>query len=217
MVVGLGGIFGIVWLNQQVLMARCPSGTFITGLSNRDEEREKLAFVAAFTVVMFFSWAILVRLWGNREKSNTRGHEGRFLIALKIDSGNKKLAFIGGPLAVVALSLAIPLSTFFPKYCLTDEAIFARPPSDDGMKRYDWNSIWRIDTACAPGARGSWQTYFTVTMRDGVNFNLMTAGRQVPAVYPRIVRALQGINFVYNYYGVENCGAPLRDVVINRP
>jgi len=210
-------MYGAVRLEQWFVLARCPAGTFIAGIGNQEKDGEAAFFVVAMSVVLGFVWAALVRRWGTLERSKTNRSMGRFWLELTIDTRNKRLAFVGGPLTAVALLVAVPIAIERPRFCLTDEAIFLRPPSFDAMQRYPWNSVVGIDSNCQPMARGHWFTSFVVTMRDGTSFDLMTAGRQTTEAYPRIVSKLKDVNFVFGYHGVEDCGAPLRDVVLHRP
>jgi hypothetical protein len=210
-------MLGAMLLNQRLLLANCPSGTFIAGVARSDQNREMVALVAGVFVISNLIWATLVRLWGKEERSRSNGNGGRFWFKLKIETKNQKMLFIGGPLMLAAVLFFGPIILSHPRFCLTHEGIFIHVPLSDDLQRYAWNSVVRIDTDCERGARGSWNTSFVATMRDGTDFDLMTAGRQAPVAYPQIASRLRDVNFVFSYHGVEDCGAPLRDVVLHRP
>jgi MFS family permease len=215
--IGVGIMAGATSLKQKLLLAHCPSGTFVAGVATLDQERETVAFVAGAVVISWLLWAVLVRLWGTLPRSRSNKDAGWLWFKLKIETSNQKLLFIGGPLALAALLFFGPIFLSHPRFCLADEGIFIHSPWSDDLQHYAWNSVVRIDTDCQHGARGSWRTSFMVTMRDGSDFDLMTSGRNAARHYPRIVRKLQDVNFVFNYAGIEYCEAPLKDLVIRRP
>jgi hypothetical protein len=86
------------------------------------------------------------------------------------------------------------------------------------MRHYSWGDVVAIKTSCTPGSRGGWNDSFVFIMRDGVSFDIMAWPRTVMRVYPEIVRALEGVEFVFNSEGVSaRCAVPYVDLLVRRP
>lgn len=215
--IGVGAMISVTLLHQMFLLAECPSRAFIAGMGRSDQNGEMIAFVAGAMVASGLIWAALVRRWGILERSRSNKDAGRLWFKLKLETSKQKLIFLGGPLALIAAFYFGPIFLLSAKFCLADEGVFVRSSVSDDFQRHPWNSIVRIDTDCQRGPRGSWNTAFVATMRDGAGFDLMTAGRQAPGAYPKIADKLRNVNFVFAYHGIEDCGAPLRDIVLRRP
>jgi hypothetical protein len=107
---------GAMLLNQNLLLAHCPSGTFIAGVGRLDESHEKVAFVAGTMAVSGFIWAVFVRLLGTLKRSRSKEDAGRFWFKLNIETRNQRLVFIGGPLALAALLFLGPIFLLHPRF-----------------------------------------------------------------------------------------------------
>jgi len=70
----------------------------------------------------------------------------------------------------------------------------------------------------APTPRGGWKGNFLLTMRDGVDFDIMTWPRRLVRAYPEIVRALEGVEFAFSSRSVSpNCKVSYADLLTRRP
>jgi hypothetical protein len=217
MLMGAGIMFLVLPTGYRIELARCPAGTFLTGLSQNDQARSGALVVAGSVITMIIIWAVLMQVFGKLVRMRTRRRAGGILAIFGIDSRQKKMVLAGAASTLAIGSIALSLWAFTPKFCLTDAAIFLRPGSVGEFHRYTWNQVSIIDTVCYPTGRGHWHTSSVVTMRDGANFDLLTAGRHVPPVYSRIGVDLKGVDYVFSSPEPKTCGAPLRDVVISRP
>jgi hypothetical protein len=212
-----GPMFGTPPMAYQIQLARCPTGTFLAGLSQIDSSRVNALFFFSGLAVMLVVWALLIQLFGKSGRTSARKQMDDFLEVVDVVSRRKKVAVAVVALALAVASIVVSLWAFSPKFCLTDAVIFIRAAPSREFHRYAWDRVSRIDTECHYEGRGAWHSSFVVTMQDGADFDLRTAGREILSVYPKIVRGLKSANYVFSYSGSESCGGPLGDILSHRP
>ena len=122
--------------------------------------------------------------------------------------------------SVVTLLVMLPISVAasFSQYCLTPREILYQPWPWTGLEHYSWKDVAMIETSCARGGRGGWNTSFFLIMKDNANFDLMVWPRSLDRAYPEIVYALSDVEFTFNSARVSpGCDVPFVHLLLRRP
>jgi len=205
---------GVMWVIQQFQSMRCPAGTFLCS-SGRAAEIAQICpiFIASVGFSLLGVNWLAYRIPPVRRFFDRNAREHGEPAYQRSQRGIAKLSAV---LLMIMLPLTVAAS--FSQYCLQAQGILYQPWPWTGLRHYAWGDVASIETSCTRSGRGGWNGSFFLTMRDGASFDIMAWPRSVENVYPQIVRALSGVEFVFNSNDVKpGCAVPYVNLLVQRP
>jgi len=173
----------------------CPTGTFLHGSGTG-------AFLAQFAPLLLASGGFSA-LTSSRVRRTMSPYYQRI--------------FLKYYLLVLMCMIPIAAVASFSGFCLQQQTILYRDKPWTSEKTYSWQEITEIDTFCTLGSKG-WGGGFVIDLRDGTTINLAGWTTSFIAVYPDIVKALEGHKFAFNSTGVApGCNVPYLRLLVQPP
>jgi hypothetical protein len=203
-----GAGFICLWLTWHLQLLRCPATPFLYGSGQTAMIFVILPLIFASMGFGFLMIALTARLVPQLRFffGGERGYRKSQHSYLRL--------FAGMFCVLLLLGMAASLSQF----CLLDAAIYYKRLPWSGMQHYDWSDVTAVETACTRGRRGGWNGSFSLVLKDGNRFDILAWPRAFIASYPRITRALAGVEFSFDASGTpRNCGAYYADLLWRRP
>jgi len=204
----------VIWLIQQLQSTRCPYGTFLAGSGQAATIVQAVPILlgsiglALLSVNWLIHLAPPLRRFFDRE-ARQHGEPG-------YERSQRSLAKFST--IVLAIMSPITMAASFCQYCLTPEQILYQPWPWTGLRQYSWQDVRAVETVCTHGRRGGWNGSLFLIMRDEASFDIMDWPRSTVRAYPDIVRALDGVDFVFDATQVRpGCNVPYVNLLIRRP
>lgn len=206
--------FGLLWLIQQFQSLRCPSGTFLSG-------SDRFASIIQLIPAMIASIppGCIVANWLAHVGKSARNFFDR-AAATYSEPGYYKSQrqLLVGTVVVFACAMPLSFGAAFSQFCLAQEGVSYQPWPWSGLRHYFWNDVSAIETNCARGSKGGWDTSFVMILRDGARFDIMEWPKHFGAAYPTLSRALHSVPFLFDSSGVRfGCNVPYVNLLVERP
>ncbi len=122
------------------------------------------------------------------------------------------------PVAFVALSGLAVLGAVS-RFCAADSGILYDDVANGTTKTFAWQDVTAVTTRCyfQSGKSSGWRQNLFVTLADGTRLDLMGREADMPAIYPRIVAALNGHDFAFSSQIAPNCQYSHMEMLTQRP
>lgn len=197
--VGIPCWFAALWLSNQYRFAHCPPGTFVTGTA--EPALQYLGIAGLSMTLSFFIARQLKRVEWLR----------------KADDPNLVPGFVY-LIGLAGLSVMVVLGAVS-RYCATNSSILYDDVANGITKTFTWQDVAAVTTRCyfQSGKSSSWRENFFVTMTDRTTLDLMDSGTELPAFYPRLASALNGLDYTFSAHISRGCQYSHLEMLTDRP
>jgi hypothetical protein len=201
--IGLPAEIAVLSFSDQITAAHCPPGTFLSGSV---ESGMQLFGMMGLVMVLTF---LITRLLKHLKWFRTADDEFY---------GNLTPWYVY-PIAFAGLTGLLVLGTLS-RFCAMDSGILYEDVANNISQNYGWQDVRGIHTSChweSTRTGGHWRQELFVIMADANNIDLMGDENDMPAIYPRIVAALQGRDFAFSASIDPKCEYSHMEMLTQRP
>jgi hypothetical protein len=205
---------GTLWSIHALQSTRCLPGTFLNGSG-----RVASIVLLVATFLLAISLALPFVNW----LAHTVAPSRRFFERKAREFGEPGYEQAQRPLITFlliesAIMVPILIAASCCQYCLSPTGILYQPWPWSDLRHYTWHDVRRVETSCRRDRGKSWNTAFSLVLSDGTNFDIMDWPKLAERAYPDLIRALNGIGFVFDASHVRaDCGVPYAGLLMRRP